>query len=93
MGKTAERVAHDLLAKRWVHFLATDAHNVSSRPPKMRDAQDLVAKKYGPEYARLLCVSNPLAAFLNKPMPPQLEPFDLYENLEPKSWWQRLIGR
>ena len=93
MGKTAERVAHDLLAKRWVHFLATDAHNVSSRPPKMRDAQDLVAKKYGPEYARLLCVSNPLAAFLNKPMPPQLEPIDLYENLEPKSWWQRLIGR
>jgi protein-tyrosine phosphatase len=93
MGKTAERIAHDLLAKRWVHFLATDAHNVSSRPPKMRDAHDLVAKKYGPEYARLVCVSNPLAAFLDKPMPPQLEPIDLYENLEPKSWWQRLTGR
>jgi protein-tyrosine phosphatase len=93
MGKKAERIAHDLLSKRWVHFLATDAHNTSSRPPKMREAHDLVANKYGPEYARLLCVSNPLAAFLNKPMPPQLEPLDLYENLEPKSWWQRLLSR
>ncbi len=93
MGKTAQRVAHELLSKRWVHFLATDAHNVSSRPPKMREAHDVVADKYGPEYARLLCVSNPLAAFLNKPMPPQLEPIDLYENLEPKSWWQRLLNR
>jgi protein-tyrosine phosphatase len=93
MGKTAERVAHDLLTKRWVHFLATDAHNTTSRPPKMRDAHDLVAKKYGPDYARLLCVSNPLAAFMNRPMPPQHEPQGLYENLEPKSWWQRLINR
>jgi protein-tyrosine phosphatase len=93
MGKTAEKVAHDLLAKRWVHFLATDAHNTSSRPPKMREAHDLVAKKYGPEYARMLCVSNPLAAFMNRPMPQQLEPHGLYENLEPKSWWQRLLNR
>jgi protein-tyrosine phosphatase len=93
MGKTAERMAQDLLSKRWVHFIATDAHNTSSRPPKMREAHDLVADKYGPEYARLLCVSNPLAAFLNKPMPPQLEPLDLYENLEPKTWWQRLLNR
>jgi protein-tyrosine phosphatase len=93
MGKTAERLAHDLLSKRWVHFLATDAHNTTSRPPKMREAHDLIADKYGPEYARLLCVSNPLAAFLNKPMPPQLEPIDLYENLEPKSWWRRLLNQ
>jgi len=93
MGKTAERMAHDLLAKRWVHFLATDAHNTTSRPPKMREAHDLVAVKYGPEYAHLLCVSNPLAAFLNKPMPAQIEPLELYEHLEPKSWWQRLFTK
>ncbi len=93
MGKTAQRVAHELLQKRWVHFIATDAHNITSRPPKMREAHDLVADKYGSEYAHLLCVSNPLAAFLNKPMPPQLEPEDLYDNLKPRSWWQRLLNR
>lgn len=93
MGKQAERMAHALLAKRWVHFLATDAHNVSSRPPKMNEAFELVARKYGPEYARLLCVSNPLAAFTGKPLPPQIEPLHLYENSGEKSWWARFMGR
>ena len=93
MGKHAERMAHQLLANRWVHFLATDAHNTTSRPPKMREAFELVAKKYGPDYAHLLCVSNPLAAFTGKPMPPQLEPLNLYEDVKEKSWWQRLTGR
>lgn len=93
MGKQAERMAHELLEKRWVNFLATDAHNTTSRPPRMHDAFELVAKKYGPEYAHLLCVSNPLAAFMGKPLQPQLEPLGLYEDLKPKNWWQRMLGR
>jgi protein-tyrosine phosphatase len=93
MGKHAERMAHSLLEKRWVHFLATDAHNTSSRPPKMREAFELVAKRYGPDYAHLLCVSNPLAAFTGNTLQGQMEPVGLYEDLEPKSWWQRLMGR
>jgi protein-tyrosine phosphatase len=93
MGRHAERMAHDLLANRWVHFLATDAHNTTSRPPKMREAFDLVAKKYGPDYAHLLCVSNPLAAFMGKPLQPQPEPLNLYEEFKEKSWWQRVMGQ
>lgn len=93
MGRHAERMAHELLANRWVHFLATDAHNTTSRPPKMKDAFEAVARKYGPDYAHLLCVSNPLAAFMGKPLQPQLEPLNLYEDPEKKSWWQRLAGR
>jgi protein-tyrosine phosphatase len=93
MGKHAERMAHALLADHWVHFLATDAHNTTSRPPKMHDAFELVAQKYGSDYAHLLCVSNPLAAFLGKPLQQQLEPLNLYDDMEKKSWWQRLTGR
>jgi protein-tyrosine phosphatase len=93
MGRHAERMAHDLLSNRWVHFLATDAHNVTSRPPKMREAFEVVAKKYGPDYAHLLCVSNPLAAFMGKPLPQQLEPLNLYEEVKEKSWLQRVLGR
>ncbi len=92
MGRASKRMAHDLLHKRWVHFLATDAHNTTSRPPRMQAAQDEVAKRYGVEYAHLLCVSNPLAAFQGKPLPPQPEPVGLYAELEPKSWWKRLVG-
>jgi len=92
MGKHAERMAHELLENRWVHFLATDAHNITSRAPKMRAAYELVAKKYGSDYAHLLSVSNPLAVFMGKPMPPQLEPLNLYDDQKEKSWWRRLFG-
>jgi protein-tyrosine phosphatase len=94
MGKTAHRIAHELLSKRWVHFLATDAHNTTSRPPRMSSAMEIVAEKYGSDYAHLLCVSNPLAAFMNKPLQPQLEALDLYEeDIAPRRWWQRLFKR
>lgn len=92
MGRTPKRMAHELLEKRWAHFLATDAHNTTSRAPRMRAAHDEVAKRCGPDYAHLLCVSNPLAAFQGKSLPPQPEPAGLYDDLEPKSWWRRLVG-
>lgn len=93
MGKRAEKMAHELLANNWVHFLATDAHNTTSRPPLMHEAFEAVAAKYGPDYAHLLCISNPLAAFMGKPMPSQLEPINLYAEFKEKNWWQRMIER
>jgi protein-tyrosine phosphatase len=93
MGRTAERMAHEILSKRWVHFLATDAHNITSRPPRLKPAYTLVAEKYSPEYAHLLCVSNPLAAFQGAPLIEQKEPQGLYEDMAPKTWWQRILNR
>ena len=37
-----------------------------SRPPQMREAFELVAEKYGQDYAHTLCVTNPLAVFMGK---------------------------
>ncbi len=91
MGRTAEKVAHQLLAKRWVHFLATDAHNVSSRPPRLSEARDLVAKKYGREYAESLVTTNPRAVYDGKPFEPVAEPIDLYEEFKPQSWFGRVF--
>jgi protein-tyrosine phosphatase len=91
-GKQAERMALDLLEKRWVHFLATDAHNVTSRPPRMRDAQNLVANKFGVSYAHALCVTNPLAVFLGKPFEVEEEPRGLFDDVKEPSWWQRVTG-
>ena len=92
MGKTAKKMAHELLEKRWVTFLATDAHNITSRPPKMRSAYEEVSKHFGSEYAHLLCVSNPLAAFQGLPLAEQPEPLDLYDEERPKAWWQKIFG-
>ena len=91
MGKTAQRIAHELLAKRWVHFLATDAHNLSSRPPRLSEAYEAVAKKYGEEYAESLVTTNPLAVFNGKPFEPVEEPIDLYEEFKEKNWFSRLL--
>jgi protein-tyrosine phosphatase len=92
-GKSAARMAHDLLAKRWVHFLATDAHNTTSRPPRMKDAHDAVARKYGPSYAHSLCVTNPLAVFLGKQFELEEEPHGLFDEPREPSWWQRITDR
>jgi protein-tyrosine phosphatase len=59
----------------------------------MREAYEMVAEKYSPEYAHALCVGNPFAAFMGKPLLPQAEPLHLYENLEDQSWWRKLLGR
>ena len=91
MGKTAQKIAHQLLERRWVHFLATDAHNVSSRPPRLSEARDVVAKKYGEEYAASLVTANPRAVFEGKPFEPIEEPRGLYEEFKDTPWWKRLF--
>ena len=94
MGKKSLRMALDLLEKKQVHFVATDAHNTSSRPPKLRAAYELVQKKFGSTYADSLFKSNPLCAFEGTQLPETLlqtafgEPEDAG-----RSWWKRLIGR
>lgn len=91
MGKTAEKIAHLLLAKRWVHFIATDAHNLSSRPPRLSEARDLVAKKYGSAYAESLVTTNPQAVFDGKRFEPSQEPLGLYQEYKEKGWFSRVI--
>ena len=93
-GKPAQRMALDLIQRRWVHFLATDAHNITSRPPRLRAAYDLVASKFSPGYAHSLCVTNPLAVFQGKPLELVETPRGLYED-EDKApgLWERLTAR
>ena len=90
-GRRAQRMSHELLEKRWGHFLATDAHNATSRPPRMREAHDMVADKYGSAYAHSLCVTNPLAAFLGKAFDPAEEPREIYDEPKQPNWLQRVM--
>jgi len=83
-GKIAQRVSHELLRRNWVNFIATDAHDLTSRPPMLRDAYLLVADKYGVETADRLCVHNPHAAYFGENLPPQPEPEGLHPELDPK---------
>jgi protein-tyrosine phosphatase len=94
MGKNAERMAHKLLADRWVHFLATDAHNVTHRPPQMAEARAWVAKRHGAEYADRLTLHNPQAVFEGRPLGEQDDPLNLYDDEAVGApWWKRIFKR
>jgi len=59
-----------------IHFVASDAHNTSGRPHKLRAAYEAVRDAFGEETAEALFVQNPLAAFEGRPLPHVPEIFD-----------------
>ncbi len=74
-GKAAQEVAQELMRMRAVHFIASDAHNVTSRPLRLKETYDLVSKNYGEDVAQAVLIDNPLAAFEGKSLPwvPELD--------------------
>lgn len=68
-GKLAQEAAEHWLDAGAVHFIASDAHNVTSRPLRLKETFDRVAKARGEDLARALLVDNPLAAFEGRPLP------------------------
>lgn len=73
-GKTAEAMSHRLLSRDMVHFLASDAHSMSSRPPSLARAHEIVKEHYDAEMADRLCIHNPRAVFFGEELPPQPAP-------------------
>jgi protein-tyrosine phosphatase len=59
-GSAAANAAWEWLARRWVALIATDAHSVGMRRPRMTDAIDAIAKKLGEDVARRVCIDNPI---------------------------------
>ena len=79
-GRTAKAVAEKFLDRNWVHFLATDAHNLESRPPILSRGYEAVKNRCGKETADRLCIYNPLAVFNGAELGPQPEATHLRTN-------------
>ncbi|HEX4038368.1 MAG TPA: CpsB/CapC family capsule biosynthesis tyrosine phosphatase [Acidobacteriaceae bacterium] len=82
-GKQPQAMAWGLLRRHWVHFIATDAHNLERRPPRLRAVCQAVAKRFGEETAHRLCVDNPRAAFDDRPLGEQPEPKGVFPDTRP----------
>ncbi|MDQ7988793.1 MAG: CpsB/CapC family capsule biosynthesis tyrosine phosphatase [Candidatus Dactylopiibacterium sp.] len=48
-----------LLREGWVSAVASDAHNLKGRPPRMREASAALTERFGARLAQELCVSGP----------------------------------
>jgi protein-tyrosine phosphatase len=68
-GRRALRAATWLLQHNAIHMLATDAHNLDSRPPQLAAGRDAAAELCGPEVARMLVADNPRALLSGQPVP------------------------
>ncbi|KIO68296.1 Manganese-dependent protein-tyrosine phosphatase [Caldibacillus thermoamylovorans] len=50
LGKKIQRFTFQLIDANLTHFIATDAHNTTSRPFNLVEAYDVVEKEYGIEF-------------------------------------------
>lgn len=83
-GQQAETSAYQLLRHGMVHFIASDAHNTTSRPPLMAEARQAIAADQGEEVAAALSTTNPLAAVEGRPLAFVPEPHPV---ARPRRWF------
>lgn len=58
-GRKIKVFCNEMLGEELVHFVATDAHDLKSRAPRIRKCADYIIKKYGAAYAKRLFIDNP----------------------------------
>jgi len=74
-GSTAAAFSEELLRKGLVHVVASDAHNTRGRPPRMREAIDVMAEMIGEARAEAMGTSAPQALLEGRP--PDIPPVEL----------------
>ncbi len=73
-GPEARRFSDTLIRSGLAHFVASDAHDLEDRPPRLDAAYEHVAQRYGKEWADTLLVINPRHAVDGSPLPPPPPP-------------------
>ena len=67
-GRWVQGCAEFLVEEGLVHFVATDAHNPTTRPPLLSPAAEWMGRRWGDEVARRLVERNPAAVLAGEPL-------------------------
>ena len=71
-GRRAKDFAHKLVENRVAHFVASDAHDVEHRTPRLDEAFAELSSRYGEELATAACIEYPRAAVEGGEVPQRL---------------------
>ncbi len=88
-GKRSQYWSERMLDEGRVDIIASDAHNIRSRPPGLSRARDVVAKRLGEAAATLMVKVNPDCILQNLPVSPKPE----RHVIEPKSEKKGFLAR
>ena len=61
MGDVSFSTAMALLEQKAFDIVATDSHSINRRPPKLHDAKQVIAERFGDDYAEQLTTTTPAA--------------------------------
>jgi len=64
-GGRVQAVAAELMERGWVHAVASDAHNITGRRPRMLDARQWITQHHGAAVARELTLMGPASLRAN----------------------------
>ena len=74
-GPDARKFSEELLARGLAHFLASDAHDLDRRSPRLDQVRAHVAERYNEDYAEALLNTHPRAVIEGRALHPgMLEP-------------------
>ena len=91
-GETALHFARTMLDRGLVHFIASDAHDIKVRSPRLDQAFEWLTKHYSPRLAELLCIEHPMAAVEGRAIDLLEFPPELRRRSLPNIFY-RLFGR
>jgi protein-tyrosine phosphatase len=73
-GEVPRRASFELVEQGLAHLVASDAHSLAARPPRLAAARRLFEERWGSEATAGVFTSNPRAVLDGKPIPFRLPP-------------------
>jgi len=83
-GSKARKFAEELMRRDMVHFIASDAHSVEERHPRLDETYALIAGRYGKERAERLLTTHPRCVIEGRPLPEK----KASAPAAPRKWYQ-----